>query len=221
MSVVRPFGESAFLVETDDADSAARLRHALHEAHLTGVRGVVPGRQSLLVEFDPLAADADALRRMLEHGPATGDATGQARSRIIPCVYGGEHGPDLKAVADAAGLTPTEIVGLHAGTELLVLFCGFAPGFAYLGDVPEPLNVPRLGTPRVRTPAGSVALADGMSGIYPAELPGGWRVIGRTPRVLFDARRDPPAYLGPGDVVRFQPIHTEDWDAHAGVASDW
>jgi KipI family sensor histidine kinase inhibitor len=87
-----------------------------------------------------------------------------------------------------------------------VLFCGFAPGFAYLGDLPSALQVDRLPTPRTRTPAGSVAIAGSMSGIYPAELPGGWRVIGHTDLTLFDPRRDPPALLLPGDRVRFKPI---------------
>jgi KipI family sensor histidine kinase inhibitor len=113
------------------------------------------------------------------------------------------------------------MVAVHAASELRVLFDGFAPGFAYLGELPQALRVPRLETPRIRTPAGSVGIAGAMSGIYPAELPGGWRVIGRTPVTLFDPRRDPPAYLLPGDVVRFVRIPAEDWDAHAGAASDW
>jgi len=113
------------------------------------------------------------------------------------------------------------VVELHAATELRVLFGGFAPGFSYLGEVADPLRVPRLATPRTRTPAGAVALADGMSGIYPAELPGGWRVIGRTPITLFDPDREPPAYLVPGDRVRFVPIDLASWDAHAGPAADW
>ena len=102
-----------------------------------------------------------------------------------------------------------------------MLFDGFAPGFAYLGELPDALRVPRLATPRTRTPAGSVGVAGSMSGIYPAELPGGWRVIGRTPITLFDAFRDPPAYLVPGDVVRFEQIHGGDWERRAGVQDDW
>jgi KipI family sensor histidine kinase inhibitor len=100
-----------------------------------------------------------------------------------------------------------------------VLIDGFAPGFAYLGELP--FDVPRLATPRTRTPAGSVALAGHMSGIYPAELPGGWRVIGRTSVALFDPRRDPPAYLAPGDVLRFQPVTSEELERSAGPAADW
>ncbi|MGH2418244.1 MAG: 5-oxoprolinase subunit B family protein, partial [Candidatus Limnocylindria bacterium] len=114
-------------------------------------------------------------------------------------------GPDLAEVADLTGLAPSDVIARHAGTELRVLFCGFAPGFAYLGELPPVLHVGRLSTPRTRTPAGSVAIAGSMTGIYPADLPGGWRVIGRTEVGMFDPRQDPPALLLPGDRVRFEP----------------
>jgi KipI family sensor histidine kinase inhibitor len=114
-----------------------------------------------------------------------------------------------------------EVAERHAAAELEVLFDGFAPGFAYLGGLPDELHVPRLATPRTRTPAGSVAVADGMSGVYPADLPGGWRVIGRTPIRLFDPHRSGPAYLEPGDRVRFEPIDGADWSRRAGPPGDW
>jgi KipI family sensor histidine kinase inhibitor len=222
VSFVRPFGEAAFLVETEDATAAERQRRALQASGVAGVRALVPGRSSLLVEFDPLAVDADALLRVLAAQPADGPTVSSAgRVRRIPVVYGGEHGPDLEDVARLAGVAPETVVELHVATELRVLFGGFAPGFAYLGEVAAPLRVPRLATPRTQTPAGAVALADGMSGIYPATLPGGWRVIGRTPISLFDPHREPPAYLLPGDHVRFGPISPEAWAAHAGAAADW
>ena len=100
-------------------------------------------------------------------------------------------------VAELTGLTASEVVARHASAELRVLFCGFAPGFAYLGDLPSELRVDRLATPRTRTPAGSVAIAGSMSGIYPADLPGGWRVIGRTEVTLFDPSRDRPPSSSP------------------------
>lgn len=220
MNVVRPFGEAALLVEAADAPAAQALAAALRREPPDGVTAVVPGRASVLVELDALTLDVGAVRDALARVPVT-PAEDRGRLRTFPVVYGGVHGPDLDDVAEWAGLAPADVVELHASTELRVLFCGFAPGFAYLGDVPVQLAVPRLATPRSITPVGSVALADGMSGIYPADLPGGWQVIGRTPRALFDVRRDPPTYLVPGDRVRFEPIRVEDWDARAGVASDW
>ena len=218
--MIRPFGEAALLVDVPDAASAQALAAALRRDPPEGVIAVVPGRASVLVEIDPLAADpdavADALARIWVDPAAV-----EARLRTIPVVYGDSFGPDLDTVARLASLSPAEVVELHTATELRVLFGGFAPGFAYLGDVAEPLRVERLPTPRTVTPAGSVALADGMSGIYPADLPGGWRVIGRTPLTFFDASREPPAYLVPGDRVRFVAIAADAWDDLRGPAADW
>lgn len=119
--------------------------------------------------------------------------------------YGGEHGPDLDALASEAGLSPREVVDLHAGTTYEVLFLGFAPGFAYLGGLPAPLQVPRLATPRPRVPAGSVAIAGDMTAVYPHTSAGGWRLLGRTDATLFDPGSARPARLRPGDRVRFVP----------------
>jgi KipI family sensor histidine kinase inhibitor len=221
--VIRPFGEAALLVEVDGPGMAQALAASLRQDPLPAVVEAVPALESVLVELHPLAAEtvpsvtaalADRLARVRADPPA-------GRLRSVPVAYGGEHGPDLEEVARLTGLRQAEVVELHASTELRVLFCGFAPGFAYLGELPRRLRVPRLATPRIRTPAGSVALAESMSGIYPAELPGGWRVIGRTPLALFDPRRDPPAYLVPGDRVRFVPINAADWGRYVAEPSDW
>ena len=216
MSRVRPFGESAFLVEVDGPEAAQGLRRTLVAQPLEGVTGLVPGRASLLVEFDPLAADAAALEVALAAVAPVPAVAG--RERVIPVVY---DGLDLAEVAELVGLSPSAVVEGHAAGEHRVLFGGFAPGFAYVGGLPETWRIPRLATPRTRTPAGSVAVADGMTGIYPAELPGGWRVIGRTPVTLFDPRREPPVYLEPGDRVRFEPIAVAEWERHVGPADDW
>jgi KipI family sensor histidine kinase inhibitor len=216
--VIRPFGESALLVETGSSEHAQALAARLRTDLVAGLVAGVPGLESLLVELDP-SADVDGVRSALERllsEPLLLAADG--RLRILPVVY---DGPDLAGVATLTGLAKAEVVARHAATELHVLFDGFAPGFAYLGELPVELRVPRLDTPRTRTPAGSVAIAGAMSGIYPAPLPGGWRVIGRTPATLFDPHRDPPAYLLPGDRVRFEPIDTGAWDGRAGPPDDW
>ena len=216
MSRVRPFGESAFLVEVEGPEAAQGLRSSLAADPVEGVTGLVPGRASLLVEFDALAVDAGVLATELASRPPLPEAIG--RERVIPVVY---DGPDLAEVAGLAGLSAEAIVEAHAAGEHRVLFGGFAPGFAYVGGLPHAWHIPRLATPRTRTPAGSVAVADGMTGIYPAELPGGWRIIGRTPVTLFDPRRDPPVYLEPGDRVRFAPMTADDWERHVGPPADW
>jgi len=201
--VIRPFGEAAILVELDSADQAQALAASLRTDPTPGVIEAVPGLASLLVELDPLFADADRVAAVIERRIVGLDPTPLAGAmHTILVVY---DGPDLAEVAALVGLKPAEVVELHSSVEVRVRFCGFAPGFAYLGDLPAALHVPRLATPRTHTPAGSVAIAGPMSGIYPAALPGGWRVIGRTNVSLFDPRRDPPALLLPGDRVRFEP----------------
>ncbi len=216
MSGVRPFGESAFLVDAADPEAAQGLRLALVAEPIEGVTGLVPGRASLLVDFDPFAADPATLEARLAAVVPAPPVAGRQRS--IPVIY---DGPDLAEVAELVGLSEAAVIEAHAGREHRVLFGGFAPGFAYVGGLPESWRIPRLATPRTRTPAGSVAVADGMTGIYPAELPGGWRVIGRTPVTLFDPRREPPAYLEPGDRVAFEPITLDGWERHVGPPGDW
>jgi KipI family sensor histidine kinase inhibitor len=201
--VIRPFGEAALLVELGSPERAQALAASLRATPIRGVLEAVPGLETVLVELAQPGADPDALVPALEDRVASlGAAPGDGRAaHVIRVVY---DGPDLADVADLTGLTTDEVVALHTSVELRVLFCGFAPGFAYLGDLPPRLEVDRLETPRTRTPAGSVAIAGRMSGIYPADLPGGWRVIGRTDLTLFDPRRDPPVTLLPGDRVRFE-----------------
>jgi 5-oxoprolinase (ATP-hydrolysing) subunit B len=222
--VIRPFGEAALLVELPSLAAVHALTASLDARPIAGILEAVPGLETLLVELDP-AGDADptAIARELEaRASAIGDTpTVGGRHRAIPVVYGGEFGPDLEEVARLTGLEPSDVTRRHAATEFSVEVLGFAPGWAYLGGLPAELEVPRLATPRTTTPPGSVAIAGPQTGIYPAALPGGWRVIGRTPITLFDPMRDPPAYFAPGDRVRFEPIDDGDWDARSGAPSDW
>ena len=220
-SRIVPFGDAAVLVELGAAAGveAARRARALAvaiAAHTAGEPALgipVPAAASVLVPFDPFTLDstrvAELIAGMLADTGAddAADLTGTEPSRLhrIPVRYGGEDGPDLAPVAAELGLSPAEVVALHTGSDLEVLFLGFAPGFAYLGELPEALRVPRLSTPRVRVPAGSVAVASAMSAIYPHASPGGWRILGRTDTQLWDPAATPPARLRPGDKVRFEP----------------
>ena len=121
-------------------------------------------------------------------------------------MYGGEGGPDLAALARERGLSERDLVRLHAGGTYTAFMLGFTPGFAYLGLLPEALESPRRATPRVRVPAGSVAVAGRQTGIYPVASPGGWQIVGRTSLRLFDPFRAEPALFAPGDRVRFVPV---------------
>jgi inhibitor of KinA len=228
---VQLFGEAALLVEVEFGAQpdlslnslVYRLVRALEHQPPPGLRTVVPGLVSLLVEFEPLEIDLVATQSHVEQlanrMPMSPPVSGRLRS--IPTVYGGEYGPDLDEVARRLGLTSEGVVKHHSTAELTVYMLGFAPGFPYLGDLPEALALPRRKTPRERVPVGSVAIAGRQTGVYTRETPGGWHVIGRTPLALFDEERNPPSYLVPGDRVRFVPIAVEDWQRCMGIAEDW
>lgn len=205
-------GDAAILVELGDVlDAALNARvHALARRveALRGVTAVVPGYATLLVEYDPAQCEYDALCHEIQNALHIGDAAVVNHTRVIeiPVKYGGEYGPDLEFVARHNGITPAEVVNVHARTTYQVFMLGFAPGFPYLGIVDEKIAAPRLETPRKRVPAGSVGIAGRQTGIYPRESPGGWRLIGRTDVPLFDPTREPPTLLRAGDHVRFVPI---------------
>jgi KipI family sensor histidine kinase inhibitor len=202
-------GESALLRSFDGAPSeanAAAHALALEIGALSAeeVADVVPGARTVLVRLHP---GADPPRRLLAAFEQVPIARARANPPLveIPVRYGGDDGPDLTDVARTARLDDDEVVQRHAAGEYTVAFVGFSPGFAYLLGLPDELAVPRLETPRTRVPAGSVAIGGRYTGVYPRATPGGWRVIGRTDAELFDAGRDPPANLAPGDRVRFIP----------------
>jgi KipI family sensor histidine kinase inhibitor len=204
-----------------DYRRAHALVAALDREPVAGIVDLVPGMETVLVELDSPASLEAASTELEGRLAVPSVAPPSGRERVIPTSYGGELGPDLDEVARLAGLSPDEVVASHAAATLEVQLIGFAPGFAYIGDLPEALSVPRLDTPRTTTPAGSVAVAGRQTGIYPAALPGGWRILGRTPIALFDPHRDPPSYLAPGDRVRFRAIDEGDWPEHAGPPHDW
>ena len=207
-SVIDP----ALLAAVNALDAAIlRLQSA---GDLPGVIETMPTFRSLTVFFDPLATDRDTVLGVLqpliaaaEHGsPADG------RHWRLPVCYEGEAAPDLAEVAGTIGIGEDEVVALHSGTEYLVYMLGFLPGFPFMGDLPERLRLPRRAQPRVRVPAGSVAIATGLTAIYPWESPGGWHLP------LFDARRASPSLLAAGDRVRFVPVSTAECRAIEAAA---
>jgi KipI family sensor histidine kinase inhibitor len=209
----RPVGDAALTVELGDTLSPSTSAHVLaldRDLALSpfeGFREAVPGLRSLLVLFDPRVARFGPLASHLVARAARGAAVPPTRRlHEIEVLYGGESGPDLAPLARARGLSERDVVRLHAGTPYSALMLGFVPGFAYLGLLPEALECSRLATPRVRVPAGSLAVAGRQTGVYPIASPGGWRLVGRTSLRLFDPFRAEPALFAPGDRVRFVPV---------------
>ncbi|MEU4447969.1 allophanate hydrolase subunit 1 [Actinosynnema sp. NPDC050801] len=198
---LRRCGTDGVLVEVDSLGEVEAVRAAVAAAGLPDLVELVPAARTVLIVTRP--GGAAAARKLLTtvdlaHRPGVvGDEV------VIEVHY---DGPDLDLVAETAGLTTAEVVDLHTGADYRVAFCGFAPGFAYLTGLPEPLRQPRLDSPRTSVPAGSVGVAGEFTAAYPRATPGGWRLIGRTDAPLFDPRRTAPALLAPGDRVRFEAV---------------
>jgi len=186
---------------------------AVERAAIPGLLEVVPTYHSATIYFDVLLTDAAMvtahLRSLLETSfPAIDRARTTHR---IPVCYGGDLGPDLIDVAERTGLSSSDVIMLHTSVMYHVYMVGFAPGFPYLGTVPDPIVVPRLQTPRKEVAAGSVGIAGSQTGIYPQSSPGGWRIIGRTPLRLFDLNRPQPFLIKVGDEVQFTPVDREEY----------
>jgi inhibitor of KinA len=175
---------------------------------LKGVIDVIPSFRSCLIRFDPEVVSFRTLSAMLagREGDVDGAEVPPPVTREIPMAYGGAHGPDMDFVCSYSGLTREEVVEIHTSVTYTVFAVGFMPGFPYMGILDRRLYVPRLDTPRLRVPEGSVGLAQLQTGIYPFESPAGWRIIGRTDRTLFDYRAAPYSALHIGDTVRFVSI---------------
>ena len=177
---------------------------AIETSDIEGVLEMVPTYRSLLIYYDPLLVSLQQLQEQIS-GMAIGEGETEHEYRIveIPTLYGGENGPDLEFVAENAGMTESEVIALHSGTDYLVYTMGFSPGFPYLGGLDQNLHTPRLQSPRTLIPAGSVGIAESQTGLYPVASPGGWRLIGRSPLRLFDPYASPPTVINAGDRVRF------------------
>lgn len=207
-----PLGDSAILVTLGtviDRELNRRVHAcARHLARMAWpeVSDIVPAYSSFAVHYDPLRLSAaeitDRVRSALNDLPPDAADTGGSLL-TIPVRY---DGPDLDAVADATGKSVEDVIALHSAGSYHVYMMGFAPGFAYLGDLDPALHLPRHATPRTRVPPGSVGIAGAQTAVYPVETPGGWHLIGRTDMLLFDAQRNPPALLRSGDAVRFERV---------------
>ncbi len=209
---IYPLGDRALLCETGGAASLDAQRRiwalAQQAADWDEVAEAVPGVNNLLLVFDALSADADALHARVDRAwSGLRIAVDEPGPLIeIPVVYGGDGGPDLDDVAHHAGMSADEVIERHAGAEYTVFCMGFQPGFAYLGGLDPRLATPRRATPRTDVPAGSVAIGGAQTTIYPARSPGGWNLIGRSDAVLFAPDRDPPTLMAAGYRVRFVPV---------------
>jgi inhibitor of KinA len=215
-----PAGDLALSVELGeeisvDVNTRVRaLEYLIAQKAVPGVVETVPSYRALLVYYDPSVVGYDALCGELAAlaEQATNTAMPPAREVELPCCYDGELGPDLEAAAQRLALPVDELVRLHGGAEYVVYFIGFTPGLPYMTGAPERLTIARLDSPRVKVPAGSVAIGGSQCCIYPVESPGGFWLLGRTPVRLYDPDRPEPILLKPGDRVRFRQIDRREYD---------
>ena len=216
-----PCGDRALSVELGDEISrevnarVLALEYLIRQKALPGVTETVPSFRALLVYYDPFVIGHEALGAALLTlaAQARPEVLPPARTVELPCCYGGELGFDLDAVASRLGLVADEVVRLHAGAEYYVDFVGFTPGLPYMSGMPERLFIPRLDTPRVKTPPGSVSIGGMQCCIYSVESPGGFWVLGRTPVRLYDPTAPDPILLRAGDHVRLRAIDRAEFDA--------
>lgn len=223
---INPLGDQAVTVTlgtTIDEATHRRVRAAvarIDRAQPPGLIDLVPAFASITVHYDPAvgaSADSpyDAFVGRLEHilNASSDETLPPPRVVEIPVCYGGDLGPDLEDVARRHEMTPDDVVRLHTGGDYLVYMVGFMPGFAYLGGLPDALATPRRNSPRTAVPAGTVGIGGQQTGVYPLVSPGGWHLIGKTPRTIFDITRDEPSLLATGDRVRFRAITRAEFDA--------
>ena len=201
----------------DDADAvllSRQLGQRVAAATIPGVRDTIPGMNNLLICYDSRLTSASTITAKaldLALGMDSHDHVG-SRSWRLPVCYGGAMGPDLDEVAAATNLTPEQVIETHTAHPLSVAIMGFFPGLAYMKGVDNTLYRPRRSSPRQHVPALSLGIAMDQTVIYPLSSPGGWNLIGRVPFRPFDAARDDPVLLRPGDQVRFYAIDEAEFE---------
>lgn len=215
--MLKPLGDSALLIELGEEINLALNRRVhtldalLRNDPIPGILETVPAYSTLLIHYDPLTLTFDQVTHWVRDKMTHLDESFHRTPRRleVPVRYGSASGPDLETVAVSKNISPADVIRIHSGREYTVYMMGFTPGFPYMGTLDERLSMPRLETPRTYVKAGSVAIADSQTGIYPLDSPGGWHLIGWTPLKLFDPTRDIPFLFSPGDLVKFIPVEDD------------
>jgi KipI family sensor histidine kinase inhibitor len=217
-------GQNALIVyfgEQASASVSAQIQAAvnnINDSMADCLVDLVPSYASLLVIFDPDRSEPFAVRRMLRAALTNLDAVDASAGELVtlPVYYSLESGPELELIAERGSISVEDVIEIHQQQEYRVYAIGFAPGFAYLGEVDERIAAPRLSTPRQKVPRGAVAIADRQTAVYPAVSPGGWNLIGLCPTRMFDPGRDPGMPVRVGDRIRFEGISREQFLAQGG-----
>lgn len=207
-----PCGDSALVLQLGDRIDAQinariiRLASAIEDMAIPGVTDIVPTYRSLLLRYDPQQVRGAALQDMMAQITLDDGADVPGRLWTVPCLYGGAVGQDLDDLAQMKNMTRDELIALHSAAEYRIYMIGFAPGFAYLGGLPDALHTPRLPKPRQNIPVGAIGIGGQQGNINSVSGPSGWRFVGWTPLRSFDPHRAEPFLFRAGDRIRFRPI---------------
>lgn len=215
--IVKAIADSAVLIEFDNRIDEVinrsvlalmqALQQTINEHELTGVIELVPSYRSLLVEYDPCVLELSELNERI--ASALRSSSSQAENTKhwkVPVYYGDEAGCDLDDVARLHEITTEEVIKLHCKADFRAYMLGFAPGWCYLGGLPEQLHTPRLDSPRLKVPAGCISIGGQQGMIGALAMPSGWRLLGQTPIRNYAPDRKPPFLIQAGDQVSFYPI---------------
>ncbi len=212
-------GDSALTMEfgnviSEEVNKKIRaLTTLLEKKNISGINEVVPTYRSLMIHYNPLIIGYEELVIILKEREENLNNIELPSPEIIeiPVLYGGKYGPDIENVSKHNNLTVEEIIKIHTSVEYLIYMLGFTPGFPYLGGMDKRIATPRLSSPRIKIPAGSVGIAGEQTGVYPVQSPGGWQLIGSTPVELFNPKRDNPILLKSGNYIVFKSINEEEY----------
>ena len=215
---IRVAGENAVIVyfghsvNQETLHNVQRFCQAVEQLLGRKLIDLIPSYSSVVVVYDSTLIDYATIRRKIQALRLPVKKTITTGTPVeLPVYYSPESGPDLESVAALHQLTVDEVINIHSSREYLVYAIGFAPGFAYLGNVDKRIATPRLSTPRLKVPAGAVAIADNQTAVYPSQSPGGWNLIGLCPTPMFDAHTNSPMPVAVGDTVRFRPVSREEF----------
>jgi KipI family sensor histidine kinase inhibitor len=217
---IAPAGDQALTVEFGPYISRAvnqRVRDLEHVVMLAGWRevvGMVPGYRSLLIYYDPISISFEELAQRVQT-LAQGELASGKRSKrwTLPVRYGAECGADLDELAAKLKMQPDKVIRTHSAAEYMVYMIGFSPGFAYLGELPSALEVPRKTVPNPLVPANTIQIGGQQTAVSSMPMPSGWYIVGRTPVNMYEADRPRPFLLDGGDFVTFKPITSAEFIA--------
>lgn len=221
--VVRYAGDSALAVEFEneisiEINQKVQALMSVLEARrsdIAGLQELVPSYRTVLIHYDPLEANVDDLERNIDECISCLDISQMPRAMVteIPVLYeAGDYAQDLEEIARLEGKTMSEVVRIHSQSFYYIYMLGFAPGHPYMARFENPFTFKRRNTPRIKIRAGSVVVQLGLSNIIPFEQPCGWNIIGTTPVLMCDYRKQSPFLLRAGNWVKYVPVERAEFD---------